>query len=184
MYMIGQEIFMKRLLASLALAFSLSAPAAFSQTEPRFGIGIAATGQLPVGEFDESAGFGFGGLGGLEFGAYPGLAVTARSGYIQFLEKQDYARNQVPILGGLKASAVNGLYMALEAGAVFTNYEYTGTAPGFGKIADETTPGWNVGVGSLQGPLDFRLSLNVWDAAHAMESMTIGLSVGFTAFSW
>jgi hypothetical protein len=182
--MIGLEILMKHAFASLTLVLALSATAAFSQTEPRFGFGIAGTGQFPVGDLTESAGLGFGGLVGLELGAYPGLAVTARSGYIQFLEKEDNVRSYVPIMGGMKASGVEGtVYMAAEAGAVITKVRYDGLPLGGGDV-DETNLGWNVGIGSMAGALDLRLSFNVWDAAHMQESMTIGLSLGVTAFSW
>jgi hypothetical protein len=175
---------MKHGIASFALAFALSAPAAFSQTEPRFGFGIAGTGQLPVGDLAESAGLGFGGMGGIEVGAYPGLAVTARSGYIQFIEKEDNTLSYVPIMGGLKASGVQGaVYMAAEAGAVLTKVRYDGLPLG-GRDVDETNVGWSVGIGSMAGALDIRLSFNVWDAAHMSESMTIGLCLGLTAFTW
>jgi hypothetical protein len=184
MYMIAQEILMKRPLASIVLAFAISAPAAFSQTEPRFGIGAAVTGHLPVGDLAEFTGFGFGGLGGLELGAYPGLAVTARSGYLHFPEHDDNTLSYVPLMGGLKASGVEGaVYMAFEVGAVFTKVRYDGIPLG-GRDVDETNLGWNIGIGSMAGALDLRLSFNVWDAAHLSESMTIGLSVGLTAFSW
>jgi hypothetical protein len=184
MYMIAQEILMKRPLASIVLALAISAPAAFSQTEPRFGIGAAVTGHLPVGDLAEFTGFGFGGLGGLELGAYPGLAVTARSGYLHFPEHDDNTLSYVPLMGGLKASGVEGaVYMAFEVGAVFTKVRYDGIPLG-GRDVDETNLGWNIGIGSMAGALDLRLSFNVWDAAHLSESMTIGLSVGLTAFSW
>jgi hypothetical protein len=173
---------MKFRIASLGLAFALSAAPVFSGPAARFGIGLAGMGQLPIGAFSENAGPGIGGLASLEAGAYPGLAITARSGYARFAGKNDFAVRHVPVLAGLKASAVDGLYMALEAGAVFTDYGYRSN--GFAVIADETRVGWNIGMGSMRGPLDVRLSLNVWDAAHARESTTVGLSVGVLAFPW
>jgi hypothetical protein len=178
---------MKRTLSAALLAASLSAAPAFSQqsmTEPtpRFGVGVAAVGALPVGDLADWAGMGFGGLAGVEVGTYPGLAVTARSGYVQHLEKEDNTVSYIPIMGGAKIST-GAVYLAGEIGAVMIKQEYSGDNP-FEDDVDETNLGWSAGVGSNAGPMDVRLSFNVLDAGHMDESMTVSLSLGFTAFSW
>jgi hypothetical protein len=57
--------------------------------ENKVGVNIAGTGQLPMGDMADVTGIGVGGLGGIEVGMYPGLALTARSGYIYHFAKSD-----------------------------------------------------------------------------------------------
>jgi hypothetical protein len=177
---------MKRTLTAALLAASLTAVPALAQDMsepmPRFGIGVAAVGALPVGDLADWAGMGFGGLAGIELGAYPGVAVTARSGYVQHLEKEDNTVSYIPIMGGAKITT-GTVYLAGEIGAVMIQQEYSGSNP-FEDDVSETNLGWSAGVGSNAGPVDLRLSFNVLDAGSMDESMTISLSLGFTAFTW
>jgi hypothetical protein len=173
---------MRHIIKFAALTLTLSATAVHSQ-DGMMGIGVAVVGQFPVGDFAQSAGFGLGGMGGIEVGAIPGLAVTARSGYIQYFEKRDNTISYIPIMGGAKASAVEGAaYLAGEIGAVITRQDYSGSNI-LRSDVNETNLGWGLGLGSMSGPLDLRISFNVWDAGHAKESMTIGLSFGLTLWS-
>src|SRR5688572_27613545 len=118
---------MKRLPCAALLAASLIAAPAFSQNmgDPmsRFGVGVAAVGALPVGDLADWAGMGFGGLAGIEIGAYPGVAVTARSGYVQHLEKEENTVSYIPIMGGAKLTT-GSVYLAGELGAVMIKQEY------------------------------------------------------------
>jgi hypothetical protein len=178
---------MKRFVASSALALALFVGTAFSQyTEaPRFGVSVAGTGQLPVGDFADVAGLGYGGLAGIELGTYPGLALTARTGYIQFLEKDEFTTRYIPIMGGLKVSTADGvLYLTGEVGAVLSRVKYGGQNILQDDEVSKTNLGWNVGLGGMAGPVDLRLSFNVWDGEHMSENMTIGLTLGFTVFSF
>ncbi len=169
---------MKKMILSMTIAVALSATTAFSQG-PGLGIGVMAVGLFPVGDYQESTSLGFGGLGGIEIGDYPGLSLTARSGYIQQLEQKNYTVAMIPILGGLKASTMEGsIYMTGEFGVVKTRTSYSGPLPLIGDN-NETNPAWGFGVGSMAGPWDLRLSFNVWDARHTYERMSLGLSLGF-----
>ena len=175
---------MKHVLSAALLAASLTAAPAFAQDEPmpRFGVGIAALAQMPVGDLSNWAGPGFGGLAGVEVGTYPGIAITARSGYIQHLEKENNKVSYIPILGGAKINS-GPVYLAGEIGAAITEQDNTEDSI-FDEDVNETNLAWGVGVGTNAGPLDVRLSFHTWDADDMDEAMTIGLSIGFTAFSW
>jgi hypothetical protein len=165
------------------LVLLLSVGAAFAQ-EPRIGVGIAGVGRMPLGDTRDVAEFGFGGLAGIEMGTYPGVAITARSGFIQHMEHDDYTVKLIPIMGGAKFNAgESGIYLAGELGAVITRLDYDG-ATIFDEDVDETNFGWGVGVGSMAGPIDIRISFDVWDAGRMQETMTVGLSLGFTAYSF
>lgn len=170
-------------LAVLMLAlFATEARAQYS-SDMRLGLGVAVTGHMPLGDFRETAGFGIGGLGGLEIGAYPGLAITARSGFIQFLEKDDLTTTMVPIMGGAKVSLpASPIYFAGELGAVLTKVDDAGSDL-IDRSDEATHLGWSAGLGSAVGPVDLRLSYNVWDAGNMDQSATLGLTLGLTIWS-
>jgi hypothetical protein len=158
-----------------------------AQERGGFAVSLAGVGLLPVGDYADVAGFGFGALGGIEVGMNPGLALTARSGYIQHLEQDNdedsFKLRHIPILGGLKFTVPETpLYLVGEVGAVMTRTETD--VPFVGSTSDEETNlGWGAGFGTMAGPLDLRASFNVWDAANMSETLTIGLSLGFTIWT-
>ena len=85
--------------------------------------------------------------------------------------------------GGLKLIAPGfPVYVAGEVGPVITYSE----AEVFGVTVDddETNLGWGAGVGTMAGPLDLRVSFHVWDADNMNETMTVGLSVGMSVWSF
>lgn len=179
---------MKKLIIALSLLVPLAAGTALAQTPaPRAGIGVAAVGQMPVGDFKDVADLGFGGLAGIEVGTYPGLALTARAGYIQHLQNDDeFSVRLIPILGGVKLNVpATPLYAAGELGAAITRVRYEGADfPFIDEEESETNMAWTAGVGANLGALDLRLMFGVWDAANMSETMTIGVSLGITAFSF
>lgn len=173
---------MKNILAVGALTVALSVTVAFSQVS-RIGVGIAATSQFPMGDYGNVAGLGIGSLGSVEVGTYPGLALTARSGYIQHFESNERTVKLIPVMGGAKMSGADGgIYVAGELGAVMTRIDYSGNDI-LESDVDETNLGWNLGVGSMAGPVDVRFSFNVWDASNMDETASIGLNLGFTVWS-
>jgi hypothetical protein len=172
-------------LAPVFVVVALFASAARAQysTDMRLGVGLAVTGNMPIGDFREVAGFGIGGLGGVELGAYPGLALTARSGYIKFMEKDDLTTTMIPIMGGAKITVPStSIYFAGELGSVITKVEDAGSDL-IDRGDESTNLGWSAGIGSAVGPLDLRLSYNVWDAGNMKQSTTLGLSLGLTVWS-
>jgi hypothetical protein len=169
--------FMKLGILILAASFSM----ALAQPG-KVGVDIAATGQLPIGDF--KPGLGLGGLAGLEVGTFPGLALTARSGFIYHFEKDHVVYfTQVPIMGGGKFTIpLSPIYVAGELGAIITNSKKDNGGPlGNEDVTNENTNfGWDVGLGSEVGPVDLRLTFNVIDAANISDAMTLGLSVGLS----
>jgi hypothetical protein len=173
------EFRMTRIFGICALALTLSTTAASAQ-EGFLGLGVAVQGQFPMGDFDDVAGFGWGGLGSVELGG-DGLSLTARSGYLEHFERHDNTYSFIPIMGGIKISAEDRMvYLAGEVGAVKTRVTRSGLLSG-GDV-NETNLGWGLAVGSEAGPLDLRFGFNVWDAGHASRLMSIGLSMGFTVW--
>lgn len=178
---------MKTLIHSGFFVLTLSLGLAFSG-ENKVGVNIAGTGQLPVGNMADVTGMGLGGLGGIEVGMYPGLALTARSGFIYHFDKSDnfltYTFRQIPVLGGGKFTIPNApLYIAGEMGVIFVRKEIGSTilTPKF--TSNTSNFGWDAGIGSVVGPTDIRLTFNVLDASDMDNSMTLGLVVGFTLWS-
>ncbi len=175
---------MKKLTTFGIFALVLSLGTACAQMG-KVGIGIAGTGQLPVGNFSNHVGVGIGGLGDIEAGMYPGLALTARSGYIYHFQYRDETFSQVPVLGGAKFTLpATPIYVAGELGAVFAHTERTsGSFFTNSSTTNNTYFGWDAGVGSSAGPVDIRLTFNVLDANNMTNSMTLGLSLGFNLWS-
>lgn len=164
-----------RMRASCALALALVFGGAFAQ-ENRVDFSAAVIGQIPVGDFADISGRGFGGLGILEGGTFPGWAFSVRSGFMRYSEKAEVTRSHIPLLGGIKYTFPGGgLYLAGEGGAVFTQLETSGSPSG---EKSETNPGWGIAIGTMPGILDLRVAWNVWDAANMSESMALGLVWG------
>jgi hypothetical protein len=163
---------------AFALALCLGFGTAQAQ-ENRIDLSGALIGQIPVGDFDESVGRGFGGLGILEGGTFPGWAFSIRSGYIHYGAKSEVRkRTHIPFMLGVKYILPdNSLYLAGEAGYVLTEIERR-PSPGERTTDNETNPGWGAAIGAMLGLLDLRLALNVWDANNMQESMAVGVIWG------
>jgi len=175
---------MKKLVAFGVFALVLSLGTASAQIG-QVGVGIAGVGELPIGNFADNVGIGLGGLGDIEAGMYPGLAVTARSGYLYHFQKHDLSYyHQIPIMGGLKYSVpTTPIYVAGEMGAVLVRRDFTSTTLTPAHVDNSTTFGWDAGLGSDVGPVDLRLTFNVLNASDMTNSMTVGLSIGFNIWS-
>jgi hypothetical protein len=175
---------MKKLVSFGVFALILSLGSASAQIG-KVGIGIAGTGQLPIGNFSDHVGVGIGGLGDVEVGMYPGLALTARSGYLYHFEYRDETLNQIPVLGGVKFTLpASPIYVTGELGADFAKAERTsGSFFTSSSTSHYTYFSWDAGVGSAVGPVDLRLTFDVLDASNLTNSMTLGLTLGFTLWS-
>jgi hypothetical protein len=170
-----------RALAFLSLVL-LMYPAAARQTQ--MGMDIVGVGLFPSGTYEDVTGPALGILAGVEGEAFPGLGLTLRGGYLGHMERNDYSRVLVPILGGVKITSYSSsFYAAAEAGRVSIRDEYMGNDPLVKNIRGSKTS-WSVGLGSAADRLDLRLSLYAWDAAHWRETMTIGLSLGFLVLGY
>jgi hypothetical protein len=178
--------------ALIALLLAVASPSSYgmapgtaSYQEPtQMAAGIDILGELPVGNFADVTGFGFGALGRYEYNLDESpLAVTLRAGYVWHLEKENgpvttnYA--EIPLLVGLKYSLAGApIYIAGEVGAVTSMIDTEG---GFGGSTSdsETNLGLTAGVGYEMGPVDVRVGLNFLDASNMADAMAIGVSFGY-----
>lgn len=152
--------------------------------QTQMGFDVAVLGLLPLGSYADATGPGLGVLGGLETELRPGVGLTVRSGYIGHMERDDYSRNVVPVLGGLKLTSYSSaVYIAGEAGRAWFRDQYRGDLP----LVDDrrnTKTAWGVGIGAAADALDLRVSFHVWDAANMRETMTLGVSLAFLVFGY
>ena len=163
------------------VAFALLAVPGYSQSEG-VGVTVSATTQFPSGDMEKHTGFGYGGIGAIEAGG-DNYTLTASSGYIQLLPRGGFNTHLIPLMAGLKISTSDRVvYMFGEGGAVLTSTQYSGSVPGT-REGNENNLGWSVGVGSVSGPYDLRFSFHVWDVSRTSQSMSLGLSFGFTTWS-
>ena len=171
------------LAAMTAPKYSMAGGIASSGEDTQMAVGVDFASVVPVGNFADAAGFGFGSLFRFEYNinASP-LAVTTRSGYLWHNSKDvgpaTVSFSQVPLLAGLKYSLPTApIYVAGELGAVIA---MTSTEGGIGGDTDntETNLGFAAGAGYELGIIDLRLSLNFLDASNMADTMTIGLTFG------
>jgi opacity protein-like surface antigen len=94
---------MKSLLVSLLIAVSL---VGFTPAQNKMYVGASALVALPIGDFGDLAGTGFGGLGSFEISFMPQLVGIGQIGYISWGGKDfgdlSYGYSAVPILFGVK----------------------------------------------------------------------------------
>ena len=165
-------------------ALCLLAPGRTEARQTQMGLDVAVLGLLPAGSYADATGPALGVLGGLETEVTPGIGLTVRSGYIGHMERDDFSRTVVPILGGLKLTSYSSaIYLAGEAGRAWFRDEYRGDVP---LVEDRrnTKTAWGVGIGAAADALDVRLSFHVWDAANLRETMTVGVSLAFLVFGY
>lgn len=176
---LGSFMIHVRAFALLTVLVSLLLAPGASARQTQLGVDLAVLGLFPVGAYDDETGPAMGALAGIEAEVFPGMALTVRSGYISHMERSDYSRNVIPILGGLKLTTYSSsLYLAGEAGRARLRDEYRGDVSST-PDNESTKTAWSIGLGSAADVLDMRVSLFVWDAANFRETMTIGVSLAF-----
>jgi hypothetical protein len=166
---------------ALPLLLALGAGSAHAWQEP-FAVDVTGIGLIPSSTYKQSVGPGLGALAGFELEASPSIALTGRGGYISHMQRGDYGRSLVPILGGLKFTSYGtSLYIAGEAGRVRVRDRYEGDDT---TVSDRRAikTAWGLGVGSAVDRLDLRVSMHVWDAAKASDNVTIDVSLAFMLF--
>jgi outer membrane protein with beta-barrel domain len=140
-------------------------------------VGIELALPLPLLDWDNVAGFGFGGFGKFEFFFNPNMGIGARIGYLHHLEKNGVTASELPIILSFKYLADFGLYG--EAGFGIGRM----AAKAGGLSADEWKAELLLGVGYEIFGLN--LGVNAWwpsvgDFGDIMALMfTVGWSYGF-----
>jgi hypothetical protein len=172
---------MKRLPVFALFVLILGGSGALAR-QTQLGVDVVAIGLLPMGSYKDGTGPALGGLVGLESEAFPGFGLTIRGGYIEHMPRADFTRQLIPVLGGFKLTSYSSsLYAAAEAGRVSIRDIYSGDDD-LVENSKKTKTAWGVGFGSAADQLDLRLSLHVWDASHAKQTMTVALSLGILIF--
>jgi hypothetical protein len=182
-----------------AATFAVSLPA-WSQTEPKMTIGADGALVLPLGDWADFAGLGFGALARFEYNVSEQLAATARAGYIVHLEKDDrYRTSELPLLGGIRYAfgrLDDGMYLGAEAGLV--NFTLTrpvaaatvglvgSSSAGYGEKSSDTKLkfGGTVGVGYRSDRIDGRAGLFVVSLGDLEETMGLLVTVGYSFVSF
>ena len=160
---------MRKTLAVAVLFTSLLLPSAVrAEGGPVLGVDLQAA--LPVGNFGDGAGLGFGGLLRYEFTIVNAANITARAGFMYHLEKNNSTFFTFPLLAGLKVKLGQSAYVAAETGA-FINHPEVG---GF-----DAALGFTLGVGYRISSMDLRIGAEMLDAGHATDSIALTAGLGY-----
>jgi hypothetical protein len=157
----------KTLVAAALFASLLSTRAAFADG-PIVGVDLQAA--LPVGNFGDGAGIGFGGLLRYEFTVANPVNITGRGGFMYHLEKNTVTFFTFPLLVGTKIKLGEKAYLGLETGA-FINHSDPG---GF-----DAALGFTLGVGYRISSVDLRIGAEMLDAGHAGDSIALTGGLGY-----
>jgi len=176
---------MTTLLTSAAVLFASQA------TAQEMLVGVDGGLVLPLGDWANATGVGFGALGRFEYALDPQLSATGRVGYITHLEKDDrYKTSELPILAGLRlglSGEPDGLYVAGEAGLVnFTLRQPTGSAVfgnqvgGGDKVSNsELKFGATAGAGYRAGNIDGRVGIFIASVSDLEETLGVMATIGY-----
>jgi nucleoid-associated protein YgaU len=162
-----------------------AAPADAAAAGEKLTIGADAAFQLPLGNFADATGMGFGALVRGEFNVIPKLNITFRTGYIYSLGKEilgvKYSVANIPAWAGGKYFITDMFYGAAEVGMNMFMSKVSGEL--FGVSMDTTSTdykfGATIGAGALLGPLDVKAQFEILSLADAGDSMAIMVNVGY-----
>jgi hypothetical protein len=154
-------------------------------------VGVDGALVLPMGDWADVAGLGFGALGRFEYALDPQLSATGRVGYLVHLEKNDtYKTSELPLLAGLRyglSEGPDGLYLAGEAGLVNFTFRRpvapavfgTSVSEGEKKSDSELKFGLTAGAGYRSGNIDGRAGVFVVSVGDFEETLGIMATVGY-----
>jgi len=134
---------MKKLLLTLAVALCLVGTASAQQGAMAVGGGLNLG--LPLGDFADGAGFGFGFKGRFQYGLTDQVALAASLGYISFAEKNSVSQSALPIL-------VSGRFYFMPGGGVYGQADLGLTSVSasvsvFGFSVSSSTTNFSLGFG-------------------------------------
>jgi hypothetical protein len=158
---------MKKTLLAAAVLFASLLPATARAEGPLFGLDAQAA--LPVGNFSDGAGIGFGGLLRYEFAVAGAVNITLRAGFMYHLAKNDSTFYSIPLLAGVRVRLGQWAYVAAESGAFFNHPGKFDTGLGFTFAF-----GYRVSTG-----IDLRLGAEMVDASHASDSIALIGGIGY-----
>lgn len=174
---------MRKVLASLAILVALCSVSAPASAEVNLRAGVDGAFILPVGDWGDISGMGFGGLGKFEYAVMKELTTTFRIGYLFHLEKNSLSTSELPIMVGAKYFflgdyKVGGLYGALELG--MTRLGVKVNFMGVSATSNEFKFGTTIGAGYEWSGFDFRAQLYAPSLGDFADFMGVLVTVGYT----
>jgi len=173
---------MRKVLASLAILVALCSVSAPASAEVNLRAGVDGAFILPVGNWGDASGMGFGGLGKFDYVVMKDLVTTFRIGYLFHLEKNSLSTKELPIMFGAKYfflgdSKEGGLYGGLELG--LTRLTVKVSVMGFSAEASEFKFGTTIGAGYEWSGFDFRAQLYAPSLGDFGDFMGVLATVGY-----
>ena len=181
----------KHALAATAATVGLLATASPAQARGAIKIGAQGAFVLPVGDWGDVQGVGFGALLNMDMGLTEDgkLQLTGRLGYIHMTGKEidlgafgkidGPSFGMIPVYAGVKYFVIPGLYLGAELGPTITMTGDTGE--GAAKVDGETNVkfGATAGLGYMFKDLDARAFLLLPSLGDASDVMALGITVGY-----
>jgi len=171
---------MKRHIVALVLCAAVLPVLAFAQGEPgwnKHSLGANFEISLPMGDFSDIAGTGYGGNIRYQMGYSATTVFTATAGYLAWTAKDLSANTSVQpaafslFLGG-KQYLVEGFYGSLEAGLYFIDYTYEGVVVGaLGNTSRFMLP---IGIGYQKSGFEIGVRYMLFDPDFNAFSFTVG----------
>src|SRR5690606_1256776 len=168
------------------LAFTLVSGMAFAQRGFHT-IGVGVEGALPIGDFADSFGIGYGATGKAFYGISENADITGTVGYLRFGMKDESdllsgSMGMIPIMFGYRHN-FSGLYAEPQLGlhmlksTVKVTEDFGLGLTGLGGSTSETKFSLGIGGGYATGKLDFGARFQLVDHMNY-----IGLRIGYNFF--
>ncbi len=156
-------------------------------------LGVDAAFMLPLGDWADRSGLGFGGLIRGEYNVLPNLNVTGRVGYIYSLKKEESAEgvttklnvNVLPIWVGAKYFLTDMFYGGAEVGLnhLMSKGEMSGGGMDLSGSTSDDKLGVNVGAGALISGIDLRAQLSFLSIGDTTDAMALIVTAGYNFMS-
>ncbi len=168
------------------LAFTLVSGMAFAQRGFHT-IGVGVEGALPIGDFADAFGIGYGATGKAFYGISENADITGTVGYLRFGMKDESdllsgSMGMIPIMFGYRHN-FSGLYAEPQLGlhmlksTVKVTEDFGLGLTGLGGSTSETKFSLGIGGGYATGKLDFGARFQLVDHMNY-----IGLRIGYNFF--
>lgn len=154
---------MKKILVTLVVALCLVGSASAQQGAMAVGGGLNLG--LPLGDFGNIAGFGFGFQARFQYGLQEQLALAASLGYISFAEKNTVGSSVLPILvsGRYYFAPGGGAYGQVDAGLTSLSQDFNISFGPFGSVSGSgSSTNFSLGFGGgYETPIGNMLNLDL-----------------------
>ena len=173
---------MKRILPLIACIALFALPLTASAQAEQAGRGKIEAGgafHLPVGDFGDAAGIGFGAFGSYVFALNPQLELVGTLGLIYHLPKEvapdvDFQLIQIPILAGVRFHVTDPIYVNGQIGLNFARL--SADSMGVSASETETELAMLIGGGYEIGKIDVAANLMISSLDNIDESLGIMLT--------